>query len=121
MTAVPTTGAPEPAATRAGTSAFCDYLDKTSGQQQQVEEPSQFVELVEGAAAVAPAAIAEDMALYLESVRRLAETVTAAPRKSERANQWLSDNEAAISAAEANVDTYTQSVCGRPFIAGESS
>lgn len=117
----PTAPRPEPTATRAGTSAFCDYLEQTSGQQQQVEEPSQFVALVEGAAAVAPASIAEDIALYVESVRKLAETVTAAPKKAERANQWLSDNEVAVAQAEANLDSYTQSACGRPFIAGEGS
>ena len=33
---------------RCGVTAFCDYLEKTSGQQQQVEDPSQFVALVEG-------------------------------------------------------------------------
>lgn len=120
-TQAPMTPAPKPTATRAGTSAFCDYLKQTSGQQQQVEDPSQFVALVEGAAAVAPAAIAEDIALYVESVRKLAETVTSGPKKADRANQWLSDNETAVAQAEANLDSYTQSVCGRAFIAGEGS
>lgn len=111
--------APEPTATSAGVAAFCDYLEETSGQQQQVEDPSQFVALVEGAVAVAPGAIAEDIAIYAESVRKLAQTVTAGPKQAARANQWLSDNEAAVAAAEANLDNYTQSVCGRPFITGE--
>ena len=110
---------PKPTATGAGVTAFCDYLEKTSGQQQQVEDPSQFVALVEGAVAVAPGAIAEDIAIYAESVRKLAQTVTAGPKQAARANQWLSDNEAAIAAAEANLDNYTQSVCGRPFFTGE--
>lgn len=112
------TSTPKP--TGPGTNTFCAYLKKTSGAQQQVEDPSQFVALVNGALAVAPGAIAEDLALYAESVQKLADTVTAGPKKAAAANKWLTNNEAAISAAEANVNNYSQSVCGRPFISGEA-
>ena len=124
-TAVPTTtAAPSPTATKTkksqpGADAFCTYLEQTQGAQQQIEDPAQFVELVEGAAAVAPGAIAEDAALYVESVRALATTVTGSPKKAAQADAWLSENEDAIAAAEANLDSYSQSTCGLPFITGE--
>ena len=118
-TATPTTPAPEQNPTKAGAQAFCDYLEKTSGQQQQVEDPAQFVALVEGAVAVAPGSIAEDAQLYAESVRRLADTVSGGPKKAAKAEAWLTANEAAVAQAEANLNSYTESTCGRPFITGE--
>ena len=68
---------------------------------------------------MAPGAIAEDAALYAESVRALATTVTGSPKKAAQADAWLSENEDAIAAAEANLDSYSQSTCGLPFITGE--
>lgn len=123
-TVTPTSAAPSPTqasatATQASTSAFCAYLKKTAGAQQQVEDPSQFVALVNGALAVAPGAIQEDLALYAESVQKLADSVTAPPAKAAKADQWLSDNEDAIDQAEANLNAYSESACGRPFITGE--
>jgi hypothetical protein len=102
-----------------GADAFCTYLEQTQGAQQQIEDPAQFVALVEGAAAVAPGAIAEDAALYAESVRALALTVTGSPKQAAKADAWLSQNEDVIAAAEANLDSYSQSTCGLPFITGE--
>lgn len=124
--ATPTTAAATPTrasatATQASTAAFCAYLKKTAGAQQQVEDPSQFVDLVNGALAVAPGAIREDLALYAESVQKLADTVTAPPKKAAKADQWLSDNEDAINQAEANLEAYSESACGRPFITGEGN
>ncbi len=104
---------------KAADTTFCAYLKKTSGAAQQVEDPTQFVALVEGARAVAPGAIEEDLALYAESVRKLALTVTGSPAQAARADAWLADNEDVISAAEANVNNYSLSVCGQPFITGE--
>ncbi len=119
-TPTPTTPEPDPGSTtKAGTTAFCDYLEETSGQQLQVEDPSQFVALVEGAVAVAPGAIAEDAQLYAESVRRLADTVTEGPKKAAKAEAWLTANESAVAQAEANLNSYAESTCGRPFITGE--
>jgi hypothetical protein len=115
----PTTPAPTPKATKPGTTSFCKYLKQTAGAQQQVEDPAQFVALVNGALAVAPGAIQEDLALYAESVQKLADTVTAGPKKAARADQWLSENEDAIDQAEANLNAYSESVCGQPFITGE--
>ncbi|MEZ5185579.1 MAG: hypothetical protein R2720_07520 [Candidatus Nanopelagicales bacterium] len=112
-----TTDTPKPSGP--ATNSFCAYLKKTSGAQQQVEDPSQFVALVNGALAVAPGAIAEDLALYAESVQKLADTVTAGPKKAAAADKWLTQNEAAVSAAEENVNNYSLSVCGQPFITGE--
>ncbi len=121
-TQAPTSAAPKPAKTKnaqPGTDAFCTYLEQTQGAQQQVEDPAQFVELVEGAAAVAPGAIAEDAALFAESVRALATTITGSAKQAAKADAWLSENEDAIAAAEANLDSYSQSTCGLPFITGE--
>ena len=102
-TAVPTTtAAPSPTATKTkksqpGADAFCTYLEQTQGAQQQIEDPAQFVELVEGAAAVAPGAIAEDAALYVESVRALATALSAC---------WLAVNTAlkAVTAGSGRLD-----------------
>jgi hypothetical protein len=115
---------PSPTATKTkksqpGADAFCDYLDQTQGAQQQIEDPAQFVALVEGAVEVAPGAIAEDAALYAESVRALAATVTGSPKEARTADAWLSENEDAIAAAQANLDSYSLSTCGLPFITGE--
>ena len=123
-TQAPTSAAPSPTATKTkkpqpGADAFCTYLEQTQGAQQQIEDPAQFVELVEGAAAVAPGAIAEDAALYAESVRALATTVTGSAKQAAKADAWLSENEDAFAAAEANLDSYSQSTCGLPFITGE--
>jgi hypothetical protein len=125
-TVTPTSATPSPTrasasatATQASTAAFCAYLKKTAGAQQQVEDPSQFVALVNGALAVAPGAIQEDLTLYAESVQKLADSVTASPKKAAKADQWLSDNEDAIAQAEANLNAYSESSCGRPFITGE--
>lgn len=109
---VPTTAKP-------GVSAFCKYLKKTAGAQQQVEDPAQFVALVNGALAVAPGAIREDLVLYAQSVQKLADTVTAGPKKAAAADKWLSDNADAVAQAEANLNGYSESVCGVPFITGE--
>ena len=123
-TAAPTS-TPAPTATkskkpqRPGADAFCTYLEQTQGAQQQIEDPAAFVDLVEGAVAVAPGAIAEDAALYAESVRALATMVTGTPKQAAKADAWLTQNEDAIAAAEANLDSYSQSTCGLPFITGE--
>ena len=120
-----TTPAATPTATKRsttpapGTDAFCSYLKKTAGAQQRVEDPQQFVDLVEGALAVAPGAIQEDLALYAQSVRKLAVTVTGSPDEAAKADAWLTRNEDAINQAEVNLDAYSQSTCGRPFITGE--
>lgn len=120
-----TTPAATPTATKRsttpapGTDAFCAYIKKTAGAQQRVEDPQQFVDLVEGALAVAPGAIQEDLALYVESVRKLALTVTGSPDEAAKADAWLTRNEDAIAQAEVNLDAYSQSTCGRPFITGE--
>jgi hypothetical protein len=115
----PTT--PQPAATSngPGETTFCDYLEQTAGAQQQVEDPAQFVKLVKGAQAVAPGAIADDLALYAQSVQKLADTVTADAQTAAKADRWLARNEAAITQAEANLNSYSESTCGRPFITGE--
>jgi len=102
-----------------GTDAFCAYLKKTAGAQQRVEDPQQFVDLVEGALAVAPGAIQEDLALYVQSVRKLALTVTGSPDEAAKADAWLTRNEDTINQAQANLDAYSESTCGRPFITGE--
>ena len=104
---------------KAADTTFCAYLKKASGAAQQVEDPTQFVALVEGAQAVAPGAIEEDLALYAESVRKLALTVTGSPKQAASADAWLAQNEDVIAAAEANVNNYSLSVCGQPFITGE--
>lgn len=109
-----------PATAKPGTSAFCKYLKQTAGAQQQVEDPVQFVELVNGALAVAPGAIQEDLALYAQSVQKLADTVMAGPKKAAAADEWLSENEDAVAQAEANLNGYSESVCGVPFITGEA-
>ncbi|MFN8184368.1 MAG: hypothetical protein U0R23_08105 [Candidatus Nanopelagicales bacterium] len=116
--ATPTQTKP-PATPAPGTDAFCAYLKKTAGAQQRVEDPQQFVDLVDGALAVAPGAIQEDLALYAQSVRKLALTVTGSPAEAAKADAWLTRNEDAINQAEANLDAYSQSTCGRPFITGE--
>jgi hypothetical protein len=118
-TPAPTTRSPKPQASGPGDTTFCGYLEQTAGAQQQVEDPAQFVALVEGAQAVAPGAIAEDLALYVQSVRKLALTVTGSPEEAQKADRWLARNDAAVQQAQANVDSYSQSACGRPFITGE--
>jgi len=120
-TAAPTSAAPaskSPAAS-SGDDAFCAYLKKSSKAAQQVEDPAAFVALVEGAQAVAPGAIEEDLALYTESVRKLAILVTGGPKQAAKADAWLAENEDVVASAQANVDNYSQSVCGMPFITGE--
>ncbi len=105
---------------RPGAGRVLHLLEQTQGQhQQQIEDPAAFVGLVEGAVAVAPGAIAEDAALYAESVRALATMVTGTPKQAAKADAWLTQNEDAIAAAEANLDSYSQSTCGLPFITGE--
>jgi hypothetical protein len=120
-TAAPTSAAPVPEspAGSSGDDALCAYLKKSSKAAQQVEDPAAFVALVEGAQAVAPGAIEEDLALYAESVRKLAILVTGSPKQAAKADAWLAENEDVVAGAEANVDNYSQSVCGRPFITGE--
>lgn len=98
---------------------FCAYLKKTQGAQQQVEDPAQFVTLVQGAAMLAPGAISEDAALYAESAQQLALTVTGTPKEAAKADKWLTANQAAVDQAEANLNSYAESTCGVPFIAGE--
>lgn len=119
--AVTTTRQPKPTPTASGPGdlSFCDYLEKTADAQQQVEDPGQFVTLVEGALAVAPGAIADDLALYAASVRKLAATVTAPPDEARKADRWLTRNDAAVQQAQANLNSYSESTCGRPFITGE--
>lgn len=120
-TAAPTSPAPvsKSPAGSSGDDAFCAYLEESSGAAQQVEDPAAFVALVEGAQAVAPGAIEEDLALYAESVRKLAILVTGSQKQAAKADAWLAENEDVVAAAEANVNTYSQSVCGVPFITGE--
>lgn len=119
-TAAPTSAAPTQSASSAvpGDKAFCNYLKKTQGAQQIVEDPTQYVALVEGAAALAPGAIAEDAALYAESARKLAVTVTGSQSQAAKADQWLSENSDAVDQAEANLNSYAESTCGVPFISG---
>lgn len=117
--AQPTPSTTAPSTAKPGTAAFCKYLKKTAGAQQQVEDPMQFVELVNGALAVAPGAIREDLALYALSVQKLADTVMAGPKKAAAADKWLSENEDSVAQAEANLNGYSESVCGVPFITGE--
>lgn len=114
-----TSAKPTPTTEGPGDESFCGYLEKTADAQQQVEDPAQFVALVEGAQAVAPGAISEDLALYVTSVRKLAATVTGSEEEMMRADRWLTRNEAAVAQAEANLNSYTESTCGRPFILGE--
>lgn len=108
-----------PAAASPGVEAFCAYLAKTAGAQQTVESPEQFVALVAGAQAVAPATISEDLALFVKSTRKLALSVTGSPEQASRANAWLDRNAGAVDIAEANLNSYAMSTCGQPFIAGE--
>jgi hypothetical protein len=116
----PATSAPTPAAsTGKGDTTFCDYLASTAAAQQQIEDPDELVKLVEGAQAVAPGAISEDLALYAQSVKKLALTVTGSPDQAAKADAWLSRNDAAIAQAELNLNSYSESVCGTPFLAGE--
>ena len=75
--------------------------------------------MVNGALAVAPGAIRDDLVLYAQSVQKLADTVTAGPKKAAAADKWLSDNADAVAQAEANLNGYSESVCGVPFITGE--
>lgn len=116
----PATSAPAPSApTGKGDTTFCDYLASTAAAQQQIEDPNELVKLVAGAQAVAPGAISEDLALYAQSVKKLALTVTGSPDQAAKADAWLSRNDAAIAQAELNLNSYSESVCGTPFIAGE--
>ena len=118
-TPTPTTPKPKDTATGPGDTTFCDYLEKTADAAQQVEDPAQFVKLVQGAQAVAPGAISDDLALYALSVRKLAQTVTGTPAEAAKADKWLSRNDAAIQQAEDNLNSYSESTCGRSFITGE--
>lgn len=128
----PSTGAASPDNTATGSAvpsqsvtappsdkAFCNYLKKTQGAQQLVEDPDQYVALVQGAAQLAPGSIAEDAALYAESARQLALTVTGDAKESAKADKWLNANQGAIDQAEANLNSYAESTCGVPFISGE--
>jgi hypothetical protein len=111
--------APQPSATGKGDATFCDYLASTSAAQQQIEDPAELVRIVEGAQAVAPGAVSEDLALYVQSVRKLALTVTGTPEQAAKADAWLTRNDSAVMQAETNLNSYSESVCGTPFIAGE--
>lgn len=114
-----TTPKPKNTSTGHGDATFCDYLAKSADAAQQVEDPAQFVALVEGAQAVAPGAIADDLALYVQSVRKLALTVTGSAAEAAKADKWLSRNDAAVQQAEANLNSYSESTCGQPFITGQ--
>jgi hypothetical protein len=103
----------------AGDEALCDYLEGTATEQQQVEDPRDFVELVENAAELAPGAIAEDARLFAQSADKLATAITGTAEQAEAANRWLERNAERIDQAQVNLDAYTESVCGRPFITGE--
>lgn len=117
----PTSKTPKPSATGAGDLTFCDYLQRSRDAAQQVEDPQQFVELVDGALAVAPGSIREDLALYAESVRKLATTVTGSPSQAAKADAWLSRNDAAVQQAQDNLNSYSLSTCGQPFLTGEGN
>ena len=118
-TTAPATQRPKPASTVPGDLTFCDYLERSRDAAQQIEDPAQFVQLVEGAAAVAPGSIREDASLYAESVRKLALTVTGTPAQAAKADAWLVRNDAAIQQAQDNVNSYSLSTCGQPFLTGE--
>lgn len=131
ITGEPTPSAPSPRVTKSvtatpsatrivpSTEAFCDYLEQTAEAQQTVEDPQAYVRLVTGAQAVAPGAISDDLALYAQSAKKLAVTVTGSPEEAAKADAWLTRNEAAVGQAEANLNAYAESTCGRPFVAGE--
>lgn len=119
-TARPASSAPAaPSPSGKGDVTFCDYLASSAGAAQQIEDPAELVKIVQGAQAVAPGAISEDLALYVESVKKLALTVTGSPEQAAKADAWLSRNDAAITQAETNLNSYSESVCGTPFIGGE--
>lgn len=118
-TPTPTPTATSGATSGAGDEAFCDYLERTAGAQQTVEGPEQYVALVAGAQAVAPGAIADDLALYVTSARKLALTITGSASEAEKAQKWLNRNAEAVNTAEANLNGYAESTCGRPFLTGE--
>lgn len=110
-----------PKATGPGDLTFCDYLEQNASAAQRVEDPTQFVELVDGALAVAPGAVRDDLALYAQSVRKLALTVTGSPAQAAKADAWLSRNDAAVQQAQDNLNSYSLSSCGQPFITGEGN
>ncbi len=120
-TSEPATSEPvtQPSPTGKGDTTFCDYLASTAAAQQQVEDPDELVKIVEGAQAVAPGAVSEDLAVYVQSVKKLALTVTGSPDQAAKADAWLTRNDAAITQAETNLNSYSESVCGTPFLTGE--
>lgn len=115
------TSSPKPQQTGAGDVSFCDYLAKTADASQQVESPDEYVALVKGAVAVAPGAISQDVALFATSVEKLALTVTGTPAQAAKADAWLSRNEAAVQQAQDNLNSYSLSTCGQPFVTGEGN
>lgn len=128
-TPAPSTPAPTQSAAASGSStptpeapsteAFCDYLEDTAEAQQSIEDPTAYVQLIAGAQAVAPGSISDDLALYVTSTEKLALTITGTPEQAAKADAWLTRNEAAVEQAQANLDAYTESTCGRPFTIGE--
>ena len=117
----PATKTPKPAVSGAGDLTFCDYLAQNADTAQLVESPEQFVELVQGALAVAPGSIRDDLSLYAQSVEKLATTVTGPPVAARKADAWLSRNDAAVQQAQDNLNSYSLSTCGQPFITGEGN
>ncbi len=117
----PASKTPKPAVSGAGDLTFCDYLAQNADAAQLVESPEQFVELVQGALAVAPGSIRDDLSLYALSVQKLATTVTGSPAEARRADAWLSRNDAAVQQAQDNLNSYSLSTCGQPFITGEGN
>lgn len=117
----PATKTPKPVATGAGDVTFCDYLAQNADAAQLVESPEQFVELVQGALAVAPGSIRDDLSLYADSVEKLATTVTGSAAEAKKADAWLSRNDAAVQQAQDNLNSYSLSTCGQPFITGEGN
>lgn len=113
--------APDSPAADPAVTAFCDYLESTAQEQLQVEDPMDFVELVEGAAQLAPPAVADDATLFALSIRKLALAIVGDAGQSRAANRWLERNDAEVRRAEADLEAYTQQACGRPFITGEGS
>lgn len=120
-TTQPQTKTPKPAVSGAGDVTFCDYLAQNADAAQLVESPEQFVELVQGALAVAPGSIRDDLSLYADSVQKLATTVTGSPAEARKADAWLSRNDAAVQQAQDNLNSYSLSTCGQPFITGEGN
>lgn len=109
----------EPTPSAPSTEAFCNYLEDTAEAQQSIEDPAAYVQLIAGAQEFAPGAISDDLALYVTSTKKLALTITGTPEEAQKADAWLTRNEAAVEQAEANLNAYTESTCGRPFTIGE--